>query len=81
MVAEKIVVDEPGPDAAGLARQVNAHILALEARIREMGLRTRTPDEDAIGLLCECGCLGVVAVQRGVYERGGGAWLEGHKPG
>lgn len=71
---------QPGPDVEGLAREANAHILALEARIREMGLRTRPPGEDLIGLLCECGCLDIVSMNRNDYEAQGGAWIEGHKP-
>ena len=73
------MADEPNPDAAELAREVNASILALEARVREMGLRAR-PDELLVGLLCECGCMGIAAATPNDYDRDGGVWLEGHKP-
>jgi hypothetical protein len=71
----------PNSGAGGLAREANAHILALEARVREMGLRSRVPDEDLIGLFCECGCMSIVSATREDYERDGGVWLEGHEPG
>jgi hypothetical protein len=58
---------------------VNAHVLALEARIREMGFRERTPDQDRIGLFCECGCMGIVSSTQADYEQSDGVWLDGHK--
>jgi hypothetical protein len=59
---------------------VNAHVLALEARVREMGLRAPPPGQDLIGLFCECGCLGIVASTPAGYEQNDGAWLDGHRP-
>jgi hypothetical protein len=58
--------------AAEIAREVNAHILAMEARI--------TRNRDGFGLFCECGCMRIVVTTRQDYEREGGAWLEGDKP-
>jgi hypothetical protein len=65
--------------AAEIAREANGHILALEARIRGMGLRAR-PDQMLIGLFCECGCMGIAPTTRDDYEREAGVWLQGHRP-
>jgi hypothetical protein len=72
------VADEPNSAAAEIAREANAHILALEERIREVSVHAR--EHDLIGLFCECGCMAIVAITRSQYDAAGGAWLESHKP-
>jgi hypothetical protein len=59
---------------------VNAHILALESRLREVAAHRRGAELDLIGLFCECGCMGELAMTREDYDTAGGAWLEGHAP-
>jgi predicted component of type VI protein secretion system len=73
------VGDTPDSAAAEIAREVNAHILALEARLHEISVHSLWSDDDLIGLCCECGCMGTVASTRADYERNGGAWIEGHE--
>jgi hypothetical protein len=59
---------------------VNAHIFALEARLDDASFLARDPDRHLIGLLCECGCMGIAAVTRADYEQQGGAWKDDHRP-
>jgi hypothetical protein len=59
---------------------VNAHILALEARLDDESFLARDPNRYLIGLCCECGCMGIVTSTRSEYEDNNGAWLEGHGP-
>lgn len=68
------------PDRGALAREVNGHILGLEARLDDERFLARDPDQYLIGMFCECGCGGMVAVTRADYETNGGVWIEGHKP-
>lgn len=72
--------DQSRSGAADIAREVNAHILALEARLHEISVHAREADQGSIGLFCECGCMGIVASTRADYSRSGGVWLEGHEP-
>lgn len=75
------MADKPSSTAAEIAREANAHILAMDAHLHEMTAHAlRGPDEEPIRLFCECGCMGKVAASRTDYTRNGGAWLEGHKP-
>lgn len=67
-------------DKPNLAREVNAHILALEARLDDESFLARDPYRHLIGFFCECGCGQLVALTRADYEANGGAWLEGHGP-
>jgi hypothetical protein len=60
---------------------VNAEILALEARLDDATFVARDPNRYLIGLLCECGCMGIAPTARADYERDGGAWARGHQPG
>ena len=78
MATEPVAAGAPDPDAGAIAREVNAHILALEARLTDERFLARDPRIHLIGFLCECGCMGIVAVTRHAYEANGGAWLEGH---
>lgn len=71
---------ENGSAAAELAREVNGHILAQEARLNEISVHAVAAEQDVIRLFCECGCMGVLSVTRAEYDRDGGAWLEGHEP-
>jgi hypothetical protein len=61
-----------------MAREVNAHILALEAGLEVQGFLKRPPDRNRISLFCECGCGHTVELTRLEYEMNSGAWLEGH---
>jgi hypothetical protein len=72
------VADEPNSAAAEVAREANAHIVALEERLHEVSAHAR--DRDLIGLFCECGCMAIVATTRSHYHAVGGAWVESHKP-
>jgi hypothetical protein len=81
MAAPAFRADEHQPDRAGLSREVNVHILALEARLDDESFLARDPTRHLIGFLCECGCMAIVAATRAKYEKHGGAWLEAHKPG
>ena len=80
MAAQATIADHPNRIRDSLAREVNAQILGLEARVREMGLRERTPGQDGIGLFCECGCMAIVVSAEAEYKSRGGAWLDGHEP-
>jgi hypothetical protein len=77
---EAVLADKPNSAAAEIAKDANAHILALDARFREVTAHALIQDEEPISLFCECGCMGRVASTRTEYERNGGAWLEGHEP-
>lgn len=81
IATEPVISDEPEADAAALAREVNSHILALETRLDDESFLARDPGRHLIGLLCECGCMGIVAATRVRYEENGGAWLKGHRSG
>jgi hypothetical protein len=70
------VADELNP--AKIARETNAHILALAERFGEVSAHSR--DGDLIDLVCECGCLATVVTTRSQYEAVGGAWIESHNP-
>jgi hypothetical protein len=72
------VADQPNPAAAQIARETNALILALDERLGEVSAHAR--DHDLIRLLCECGCMAIVATRRSRYDAMGGAWLKSHKP-
>ena len=72
------MADQPNPAAAQIAREANAHILALEERLGEVSAHARA--RDLIGLFCECGCLAIVATTRSQYDAMGGAWVDSHKP-
>jgi len=61
--------------AADVARQVNATIYEMTARLDEL-VRSEGP----VGFLCECGCLAIALVTVAEYETSGGAWLPEHKP-
>jgi hypothetical protein len=63
-----------------LAREVNAQILALEARLDDESFLARDPSQYRIGLFCECGCGQAVATTRIEYETNGGVWIAGHRP-
>jgi hypothetical protein len=78
MATEPVAGGAPPPDARAVAREVNTHILALEALLTDERFLARDPRIHMIGFLCECGCLGIVVVTRDAYETNGGAWLEGH---
>jgi hypothetical protein len=79
MATEPALGGRPDPDAPAIAREVNRHILALEARLTDERFLARDPRKHLIGFFCECGCLGIVAVTRDAYETNRGAWLEGHR--
>jgi hypothetical protein len=65
----------PSPDdRAGIARQVNAHILEMAESLDSV-----LKDERPIGFLCECGCLGFVESTPADFRASGGAWIEGHR--
>jgi hypothetical protein len=81
MASESVRADEPQRAKAGLSREVNTHILALEARLDDEAFLARDPTRHLIGFLCECGCMRIVASTRAGYEERGGAWLEGHRLG
>jgi hypothetical protein len=72
------MVDELNPAGAEIARETNAHILALDERFGDVS--AHAPHSDLIDLFCECGCLARVTMTRSQYEALGGAWLESHKP-
>ena len=74
------MADKANSAPADIAREVNTHIMALDARIHEISVHALGPDHDSIGLFCECGCMAGVSTTRAEYERGGGVWLEGHEP-
>jgi hypothetical protein len=76
--AEAGLADETDPAAAQIARETNAHILALEERFGEVSAHARR--RDLIRLFCECGCMAIVATTRSKYEAMGGAWVNSHKP-
>jgi len=78
MATGAVRAEEPQPDKPALAREVNAHILALEARLEDEAFLARDPTRHLIGFFCECGCMTIVAATRAEYEKRGGAWLEGH---
>jgi hypothetical protein len=77
---EAVLADKPDSAAAEIAKDANAHILALDAGFREVTAHALVQDEEPISLFCECGCLGIVATTRADYAEAGGAWLEGHRP-
>jgi len=65
----------PSPDdRAGIARQVNAHILEMAE-----GLDSILKDERPIGFLCQCGCLAFVESTPADFRAQEGAWIEGHR--
>jgi hypothetical protein len=70
---------DPGQDRAGLAWEVNRRILDLESRLDDERFLARDPARHLIGFVCECGCLGIVAITHSEYESRGGAWIEGHE--
>jgi hypothetical protein len=72
------VADELNPAAAKIARETNAHILALDERFGEVSAHAR--DGDLIDLVCECGCLARVTTTRSQYEAVGGVWIKSHAP-
>ena len=63
-----------------IARDANAHILALHARFHEITVHAFGQDEDPIQLFCECGCLRLLNSTPTDYSDNGGVWLEGHNP-
>jgi hypothetical protein len=67
-------------DPASVARELNAQIFVLEARLDDESFLSRNPERHLIGLMCECGCMEIVTSTRARYEKNGGAWLEGHEP-
>ena len=72
-------MDEPPnfvPGSAGLAGEVNWHIIALAHDLTPPVSR----DERSIGLFCECGCWGIATTTLAEYESKGGAWIIGHEP-
>jgi hypothetical protein len=69
-------VDPPQrSEAAEVARQVNAAIYEMTARLDEL-VRSERP----VGFLCECGCLAIAPVTVAEYDASGGAWRAEHKP-
>ena len=70
------MADELNP--AQVARETNAHILALDDRFGDVS--AHAPTSDLIDLCCECGCLARVTTTRSQYEAVGGAWLKSHEP-
>jgi hypothetical protein len=62
------------PEAADVARQVNAHIAEMAE-----GLNSIVKDERPIGFYCECGCLESVEITVADF-RATGAYRDGHKP-
>jgi hypothetical protein len=62
-------------EAEELARQVNAVIYEMTARLNEL-----VRSEEPVGFLCECGCLAIASVTVDEYDASGGAWLPEHKP-
>ena len=72
-------MDEDTPRAprrADLAREANAHILAL---IHRVGAHVWLDQDRQVGFFCECGCMGVAPTTLSEYEANGGAWIEGHE--
>lgn len=72
-------MNEPLPDPAPLtsaeaSRVANGYIVELAER-----LETERREDQPIGLLCECGCFGIVETSLAGY-RMLGAWLTGHQP-
>src|SRR6266480_7781418 len=66
----------PGsPDAADIAKLVNAHISEMASNLDAI-----LPDERPIGFFCECGCMGITMVGLADYAAAGAAWLDGHEP-
>ena len=61
-------------DAAALAREVNDR--TYEVLLRFNG--REQPDEVLAELLCECGCLGYVALPLSRYADSG-AWIDEHR--
>jgi hypothetical protein len=74
------VADKPISAAAEIAREANAHILVMDARLHQLSVRALEPEEEPLLLFCECGCMGEASSTRIDYGRNGGAWLEGHSP-
>ena len=72
------MADEPNSAAAQIAREANAQILELEARLGEVSAHER--DRDSIRLFCECGCMAIVTTTRSRYDAIGGAWVKSHQP-
>lgn len=70
-------MDEPIPHLSPLsaieaARIANGYIAELAEKL---GGR---PERQPLGLLCECGCLGIVETTLADYHARKGAWLSGH---
>jgi hypothetical protein len=58
MATEPALGGRPDPDAPAIAREVNRHILALEARLTDERFLARDPRRDLISFFCDCGCSG-----------------------
>jgi hypothetical protein len=64
------------PRTAEAAKSFNQKLRATAAVL--VGEREA---DHTYGFACECGCGGTVPLTLGEYDRRGGAWLVGHKPG
>jgi hypothetical protein len=53
-------------------REINQRIRALGIDLGEIG------DPSPVECLCECGCMGRVAMTPAEYDEAGGARIEGH---
>lgn len=73
------MADNSNSAAVEIAREANAHILAMDARLHEVSAHARETDDEPVGLFCECGCMGIVNSTPVEYSANGGAWLEGHE--
>jgi len=55
------------------AREINQRIRVLGIDLAELG------DDSPVEFLCECGCMGRVALTPDEYDAAGGALIEGHE--
>jgi hypothetical protein len=72
-----VASDPPEPaklSPAEMAREVNAVIYEMAESLDRL-----VPDDQGVGFLCECGCLGIAAIALGEYRAAGGAWIAGHQ--
>lgn len=71
-------IPDPSPLSRGeAARLANGYILELVERLDSPDRLWR---QRPVGLLCECGCFGVVESSVSGYQSAGGVWLPGHEP-
>jgi hypothetical protein len=69
-------VEETANAGSEVAREINTRVLETAAI-----LDGKAPADNAepLDFVCECGCLGRIAISPSAYLTNGGAWIHGHK--